>query len=211
MEKIIVFFKKHGGYARMKELKKASFQTRDIAKLLDDGVIVKVKTGLYRLANVANIVLPSLKLYATGFTISIGIMDVCKAIPEGVICLASALELYGLTTFNPSDIYIAIPNSAKIPKIDYPPVKVFYFRDRFYKPGIEEIRTKDVTVKIYTREKTVCDMFRYRNKIGEDIALEGLKNYLNRKDSNIKKLSEFAKICRVKTIIMPYIKALVKQ
>ena len=211
MDKIIAFFNKYGGYARMKELKKASFQTRDIAKLLHDGAIIKIKPGLYRLANAANIVLPSLKSYATGFTISIGMMDICRAIPEGVICLASALELYGLTTFNPSEIYIAIPNSAKVPMIDYPPIKVFYFRDNFYHPGIMEIKTKDIIVKIYIMEKTVCDMFRYRNKIGEDIALEGLKNYLNRKDANIKKLSEFAEICRVKTIVMPYLKALVRQ
>jgi predicted transcriptional regulator of viral defense system len=211
MKSIISFFEKHGGYARMKELKKASFQTRDIAKLLEEGKIVKVKPGLYRLANVANIKLPKIQIVAYGFSISIGMMDVCRAIPEGVICLASALELYGLTTFNPSEIYVAIPNSSKKPKIDYPPVKIFYFRDRFYKPGIEEIKTKDVTVKIYNKEKTVCDMFRYRKKIGEDIALEGLKNYLNRKDANIKKLSEYAEICRVKTILQPYLKALVKQ
>lgn len=210
MGKIITYFEKHGGYARMKELKKESFQTRDIAKLLEEGKIVKVKPGLYRLANVAKIELPTLE-DATGFIISVEMMDVCRAIPDGVICLASALDIFGLTTFNPSEIYIAIPNAGKIPKIDYPPIKVFYFRERFYKSGIEEIKTKDVTVKIYNKEKSVCDMFRYRKKIGEDIALEGLKNYLKRKDANINKLSEYAKICRVKTIVMPYIKAIVKQ
>jgi predicted transcriptional regulator of viral defense system len=150
-------------------------------------------------------------MHATSYTISVGIMDVCRAIPEGVICLASALELYGLTTFNPSEIYVAIPNASKKPKIAYPPVKIFYFRDRFYGAGIEKVKAGDVTVNIYNREKTICDVFRYRNKIGEDIALEGLKNYMLRKDANINKLREYAEICRVKTIMMPYLKALIKQ
>lgn len=195
----------------MKKLKKASFQTRDIARLLNDGTIVKVKPGLYRLAAFADLVMPALKINATGYTISVGIMDVCRAIPEGVICLASALEFYGLTTFNPSEIYVAIPNAAKKPKIEYPPVRIFYFRDRFYQSGIEKIKAGDVTVKIYNMEKTICDVFRYRNKIGEDIAFEGLKNYMLRKDANINKLREYAGICRVKTIMMPYLKALINQ
>ena len=97
--------------------------------------------------------LPAITINATGYTISVGIMDVCRAIPEGVICLASALEFYGLTTFNPSEIYVAIPNAAKKPKIEYPPVKIFYFRDRFYLAGIEKIKAGDVTVKSITGRK----------------------------------------------------------
>lgn len=211
MKKIIEFFRNHGGYARMKELKAASFQTRDVGRLLREGSILKVKPGLYKLANVGSIriTLPAPKVHGMGSVISEGIMDVCRAIPEAVICLVSALEFHGLTTFNPSEIYVAIPNDRKIPKIDYPPIKVFYFRHRFYKPGIESIPTSHVTVKVYNKEKTVCDMFRYRNKLGEDLALEGLRNYLSRKDADTVKLREYASICRVKTIMMPYLKALV--
>ena len=209
LKEIITFFKGRGGYARMKELKAASFQTRDISRMVRENLIVKVKPGLYRLPNVGRIVLPALKVKGSGSTISQGIIDVCRAIPEGVICLASALEFYGLTTFNPSEIYVAIPNSGKMPKIDYPPVKVFYFRDRFYKLGIDTISAGSTIVKVYSKEKTICDMFRYRNKLGEDLALEGLRNYLTRKDADIAKIGEYASICRVKSILMPYIKALV--
>jgi len=206
-KEIIAFLKDHGGYARMKDLKAASFQTRDISRMVRENVIVKVKPGLYRLADVGRI--PALKAKGSGTVISQGIIDVCRAIPEGVICLASALEFYGLTTFNPSEIYVAIPNSGKIPKIDYPPVKVFYFRDRFYRPGIESINAGSTTVKVYGKEKTICDMFRYRNKLGEDLALEGLRNYLSRKDADIAKIGQYGSICRVKSILMPYLKALV--
>jgi predicted transcriptional regulator of viral defense system len=211
MEKIIAYFRKHGGYALMKELKTASFQTRDIAHLLKEGTIIKVKAGLYRLANVGDVVLPLLRIKATGSTISQEIIDVCKALPDGVICLVSALAFYDLTTFNPSEIYVAIPNAAKVPKIDFPPLRVFYFRERFYRPGIERIEVPGFTIKIYNKEKTICDMFRYRNKYGEDLALEGLKTYLSRKEANVNKLRKYVEICQVKTVVIPYLKALVKQ
>ncbi len=211
MEKIISYFKKHGGYALMKELKAASFQTRDIARLLKEGTIIKVKPGLYRLPKVGAAVLPLPKVRGSDSTVSQEIVDVCKALPDGVICLASSLAFYDLTTFNPSEIYVAIPNAAKAPKIDFPPLRVFYFRERFYKPGINRIEVPNCTIKIYNKEKTICDMFRYRSKYGEDLALEGLKNYLSRKEADINKLRRYAEICQVKTILMPYLKALVKQ
>ena len=211
MEKIITYFKKNNGYALMGELKAASFQTRDIARLLKEGTIIKVKPGLYRLANVGKMVLPLPKMKGTGNTVSQEIVDLCKALPAGVICLASALAFYDLTTFNPSEVYVAIPSSAKVPKIDFPPLRVFYFRERFYKPGIERIKVPSCTVKIYNKEKTICDMFRYRNKYGEDLPLEGLKTYLSRKEANVNKLRKYVEICQVKTVMMPYLKALVKQ
>ena len=211
MKNIITYFKQHGGYALMKDLKAASFQTRDIARLLKKGTIAKVKPGLYRLANVGEIVIPLPKIKGSGSTISQEIIDVCRAIPDGVICLVSALAFYDLTTFNPSEIYVAIPNAAKVPKIDFPPLRVFYFRERFYRLGIENIQVPRCTIKIYSKEKTICDMFRYRNKYGEDLALEGLKNYLSRKEANVNKLRKYAEICQVKTVLMPYLKALVKQ
>ena len=86
---------------------------------------------------------------------------------------------------------------------------MFYFRDRFYEPGIETIQTKYGDIKLYNREKTICDMFRYRNKLGEDLALEGLKNYLASQDADLYKLRQYAKICQVKTVVFPYLKALV--
>ena len=80
---------------------------------------------------------------------------------------------------------------------------------RFYEPGIEVVKTPYGDVKIYGKEKTICDMFRYRKRFGEDIALEALKNYVSSKYSDFYKLMQFAEICQVKTIMKPYIKALV--
>lgn len=198
MENIVRYMEKNGGFAKTKELKEEGFQTRDIAFLVKDGAIEKVKPGLYRLSD-----------YGFFEDKNVSFLSVCRAIPNAVICLISALDYYELTLFNPSEIYYAIPNSEKVKKIEYPPVKPFFFRERFYTPGIEKIKTQFGEIRIYNKEKTVCDMFRYRNKLGDDIALEGLKNYLKLKKSNILKLSEYAEICHVKTVMMPIIKALV--
>ena len=75
--------------------------------------------------------------------------------------------------------------------------------------GIEQEEIQGHSVNVYNREKTVCDMFRYRNKLGEDLALEGLQNYLNRSDSNLNELGKYMKLCRVKTVMEPYVKAIV--
>ena len=88
---------------------------------------------------------------------------------------------------------------------------MLYFRNTFYKTGIDILKTKYGEIKIYNIEKTICDMFRYRNKLGEDLAIEGLKSYLKDKKADLNKLREFAGICQVKTNMMPYVKALVNQ
>jgi len=198
MNDIIKFFLKNRGYARMKELKQAGFHPRKIKQALEQGKIEKIKPGLYRLSD----------MYGIG-EFSQSFIDVCTSMQKGIICLISALEFHQLSTINPSEVYVALPNSDKQNSIKYPPVKVFYFRKRFYELGIELKITKAGTFKIYNAEKTICDMFRYRNKLGEDLTLEGLKNYLKRKDANLVKLREYAIKCQVKTVMLPYLKAMV--
>lgn len=182
----------------MRGMKEASIQTREIARLLEDGAIEKIKPGLYRLAS-----------HPKEAPFRATLVDVCEAMPRGVICLLSALEFYELTTFNPSEVYVAIPHADKPPKIAYPPVKAFFFRARFYTPGIVNVRTKQGDLRLYNVEKTICDMFRYRNKLGENLALEGLRTYLGRKGANLSTLQKYAEICQVKTVMIPYLKAMV--
>ena len=198
MDAILRFLRRKGGFSRMREFRAASFQTRDIARLLREGRIEKIKRGLYRLPEIA--VTPG---------ISRSLVEVSHAVPSGVIALVSALAHYELTTFVPPEVYVAIPLSDKPPKLQYPPVRFFYFPARFYSLGIERIKTPAGTVRMYSMEKTICDVFRYRNKIGESLALEALRNYLRRRDSSIQRLVEFAVVCRVKTVMLPYIKAIV--
>jgi predicted transcriptional regulator of viral defense system len=197
MDSITEYIKSSGGYAQMKELRAAGFQTREISALVDQGRIERVKPGLYRLAEYG----------ASGE--HAGLIEVCRAMPGGVICLLSALDFHGLTTFNPSEVYVAIPHGSKPPRLLYPPIKPFFFRERFYTPGIESVRESTGEIRIYGKEKTICDMFRYRRKLGEDLAMEALKQYLKLKDANTTRLLKYAAVCQAKTVMMPYLKALV--
>ena len=196
MSDIKTIFKKQHGYARMKDLKFAKIHTRDIASACANGIIEKIKPGLYKLID-----------YPwdehSSFT------DIYAANPNAVICLVSAIEYYGLTTFNPIEVSLAVAHNASKLKIAYPPIKVFFFKDKYYETGIETVKSNSGTFKIYSVEKTLVDLFRYKKKTGDDIVLEALKNYLVQKKHNINKLLECAQFFGMQKKMLPYIKALV--
>ncbi len=196
MEKLLKIFNNHNGYAKMQELRKNGVQTRTIAESIKNGVIEKIKPGLYKLVNYEHDEHESF-------------VEVCHANKRAVICMLSAASYFELTTFNSSYITVAVPHNTPKFNLDYPPIKVYYFADSYYSPGIETLKTKSGIVRIYNKEKTIGDLFRYFNKIGEDVAVESLKTYLqNRKERNIPKLIEYAEICGVKKKIEPMIKAI---
>ncbi len=196
MEKLINIFQKNNGYSRMKELRQAGIQTRDIAKAVKDKIIEKIKPGLYKLID-----------YPWDEHESFA--DVCNSNKKAVICLLSAASYYGLTTFNPFEIYVAVPNNTDKFVLKYPPIHVYYFADSYYEHGIEILHTKSGDVRIYNKEKTIGDLFRYIYKLGEDVAVESLKEYLKlRKGRNIPELLEYSEICGVKKKIEPMIKAI---
>ena len=194
----IQYIKTHGGYARSRDLRKLGLQSRQIKALVDDKTLLKMRQGYYKLAG--------MPMYEHS-----QLVDVCAAKAQVVIALASALEFYDLTTYSPSEITIALPNNytyGTFTKSDLP-VKIFYFPKSYYEAGLQTVKLKSGSIRIYDKEKTICDMFRYRKTFGEDIALEGLRNYLGSKKANIQLLQKFAKICGVSTVINPYIKAMV--
>ncbi|MDP3150015.1 MAG: Abortive infection protein AbiEi [Ignavibacteria bacterium] len=196
MEKIIKTFERNNGYLHMKELREAGIQTRIVAKAVGEKIIEKVKPGLY-------------KLVEYPWDEHSSFVDVCNSNKNAVISLLSASSYYELTTFNPSEIYVAVPNNTDKFVLKYPPIRVYYFANSYYSHGIETIQTKSGTIKIYNKEKTIGDLFRYINKLGEDVAVESLKEYLkNRKERNISKLLEYADVCDVKKKMEPMIKAI---
>lgn len=198
MEKVIYLFKENYGYAYLKELKEKGIHTDTVRKLMQKNVIEKVKPGLYKLVEMPMIA-------------NQGMIDVCMAMPKSVICLHSALSYYELTTSVPDRNMIALPRSEKPSKIKYPPVQVFYYSIKNYESGINEIKTKFGLFRIYEVEKTIIDCFRYRNKIGFDIAREGLKGYLKRPGYDLTKLFQYAKTGRMMKIIRPYVDAIIEQ
>ncbi len=180
MNEIIKIFTKNHGYARMKDLKEAGIHTRKIAAACEEGIIEKIRPGLYKLMDY------HWDQYSS-------FVDVCNANSKAVICLLSAASYYEFTTFNPPVIYVAIPrNSFKFAMI-HPPIKLYYFPEKQYNCGIETVHSDSGIFRIYNKEKVVVDLFRYKDKLGEDIAIESVKNYLrDRKKINIPRLLEYA-------------------
>jgi predicted transcriptional regulator of viral defense system len=198
LNKILDTFHNHYGYATLQDLKKAGVHTDSIRKLVNEKVIEKVKPGLYKLVEMPIVAHQ-------------GFIDVCLAIPNSVICLLSALSYFELTTFVPSIVMAAIPRSSKPTKIIYPPVQIYHFSDVNYSEYIEEISESTGVFRIYSIEKTIIDCFRYRNKLGEDMAVEGLKNYLALKNMSIPQLHACAEKARMWNIIRPYVTAVMHQ
>ena len=195
MKDIIEIFGKNKGFARMGELKTMGIHTRRIALAVKEGIIERIKPGLYKLVNYP-------------WDEHESFVDVCNANKNAVICLLSAVSYYELTTFDPSEIYVAVPHNTDKFVIKYPPINVYYFIEKYYKPGIEEKETPSGKIKIYNKEKSLGDLFRYMKKLGEDVVLESLKTYMGSRDRNLAKLHEYSVICGVKDKMEPFIKSM---
>lgn len=189
-------FKAGRGYARTKDLTKSGLHTSQIKELKDAGYIHRIKRGLYYYP----------KYDSKGHQ---ELVEVSKIIPQGVICLLSALSYHELTTNRPRENYVAIHRDArKVALPGYPPIRVFYFSDLQYKLGIVEEDLSGHKVKIYDQEKTLCDLVRYRKRIGQDIVKEGFQEYFSQPKVQIEKLLDYAEKTRVRTIVARYLEIL---
>ena len=196
-KKIEKIFKNNNGYARTQDILDANIHSSHLYKLEDEGEVTKVKRGLYRWND---------QEYDT----EMEMVEVQKIVPDGVISLLSALSYYELTTYNPWEYYVAIHRDHFKPTLpDYPPISIYYFSEDQYYTGITVIDIKGEKVKIYDREKTICDCIRYRKKIGVDVMKEALQEYLKQDDRDIDKLIKYAEITGVKTLMNRYLEVLV--
>jgi len=194
-EKVKNIFRQHGGVLKMSEAIRAGIHRRTLYAMKDAGVVEKLGRGLYRLTNLQPLGNPDL-------------VTVALKVPDGVICLLSALAFHEITTQIPHEVYLAIARGAEPPRIEHPPVHVFWFTGRAFTEGIETHKVDGVPLRVYSPEKTVADCFKYRNKIGLDTAIEALKLYREKKRINVDKLMQYARVCRVEKVIRPYLEAL---
>jgi len=185
-------FKENNGILRTAQAKKLGIDEVILMQMCEEGLLVKESRGLYRLAELPPLSNPDF-------------VKVAILIPRSIICLISALDFYHFTTQVPYKVNIALPREIKAPRIEYPPLDIVYLSEKAYLAGIEEYILDGVSVRIYSSEKTIADCFKFRNKIGLDVALEALKEYLRQPDRDIPKILEFAKIDRVEKIIRPYL------
>jgi len=135
--------------------------------------------------------------------------EACKRVPNGVVCLLSALRFHGLTTQAPFEVWLAIGRQAWKPRVDAPPVRFVRFSGKALEEGVEEHNIEGVTVKVYCAAKTVADCFKYRNKIGLDVAIEALRDCRRQRAATNDELWHYAKICRVARVMRPYLEAIV--
>jgi predicted transcriptional regulator of viral defense system len=134
--------------------------------------------------------------------------EVAKRVPEAVLCLLSALAFHEITTQSPASVWIALGKGARKPAIVSPSLRVIRLTEPSLSEGIEKQSVEGVTVQVYSAAKTVADCFKFRNKIGLDIAIEALKDCLRQKKATVNEIYRYAKICRVSNVIRPYMEAL---
>jgi predicted transcriptional regulator of viral defense system len=129
-------------------------------------------------------------------------------VPGGVICLLSALRFHGLTTQAPSEIWLAIDWKARAPKAGSPVLRVVRMSGEALRAGVEEHKVEGVAVRVFSAAKTVADCFKFRNKIGLDVALEALREYRRAHRGGVDVLWRFARVCRVAEVMRPYLEAM---
>lgn len=189
-------FAKHGGMLRTSEVLRLGIHPRTLYALRDSGEIEQVTRGVYRIATAPPLSNPDWAAITT-------------RVPSGVICLISALAHHGLTTQVPHATDIALSSHSQIPKIGNIPIRVFWFSEPSFSAGVETFKLDSIPVRIYSAEKTIADCFKYRNKIGLDVAVEALRAYREKnKKPNFKAIQEFGKIDRIQRIMTPYLEAL---
>lgn len=194
-EKARVTFRRHGGILRMSEALHSGIHRRMLYSMLEAGVIERLSRGLYRLTDLPPLGNPDL-------------VSVARKVPSGVICLISALAYHEITTQIPHEVYLALGRGAEPPRMEHPPIRIFWFSGEAFTEGVEKYDVDNAQVRIYSPEKTIADCFKYRNKIGLDTAIEALKFYRERKRLKVDELMSFARMCRIEKIMRPYLEAL---
>jgi len=195
-DRAIELIRQLDGAFRTAEAIKAGVHPQTLYALLHSGIIERLSRGVYKLADTEQVSQPDLVIVAT-------------RIPQAVICLVSALAFHEMTSQIPHEVSFAIAKGAETPRIDFPPISVHRFSGEALTAGVQKHEIDGVTVRIFCPEKTIADCFKFRNKIGMDIALEALKLYKARKGFNSSELIKFARICRVEKIMLPYLEAMI--
>lgn len=188
-------FERRGGTLRTSEALAEGIHPRTVYAMRDAGELEQLARGLYRLAGLPPLSEPDLA-------------TVAKRIPQGVVCLISALAYHELTTQVPHEVHLALPRTARHPRLGYPPLHVYRFSRKPFEAGIEVHVIDKMSVRVYSPEKTLADCFKYRNKIGLDVAIEALKAYCARRGARVQAVLDFSRICRVERILRPYLEAL---
>jgi predicted transcriptional regulator of viral defense system len=178
------------------EVEAAGIHRQTLTRLVRDGVLERVERGRYRLRK-------------REVTEHHGLVVAAAAAPQAVVCLISALAFHEIGTQIPHEVWLALEGRAHKPKVDWPPVRFVRFSGEAFSGGIEIHELEGREVRVYSVAKTLADCFKYRNKIGLDVALEALREVWSERRTTIDEIERYARICRVDRVMRPYLEALV--
>ncbi len=195
VENILEFARKRGFFTA-REAARHGIHSQNLTRLARAGKVERITRGHYQLAG---------HPVTEHYTLAV----VGRAVPNGVICLLSALSIHDLGSELPAQVWLAIDRRARRPGIRYPPLRVVRFSQKAFTEGIETHRIEGQQVRVYGVAKTIADLFKYRNKIGLDVALEVLREAWRERRFTMDEMSHFARICHVRHIMAPYLESLV--
>jgi len=188
-------FRRSQGVLRPKDVAALGISRTRIQRLAKSGALERVGRGLYAPAG-------------TRINEHHTLVEAATRVPDGIVCLLSALSFHRMTTQSPHEVWLAIDVKARKPKADWPPLRIVRFSGEARTFGVESHDIEGVEVGITSRAKTVADCFKYRNKIGIDVAVEALREYLGKRGRSMAELQRAADVCRVVRVIRPYLEAL---
>lgn len=188
-------FRSRDGILRTSEALAAGIQARTLYWMRDEGLLERLSRGVYHLADHPLPPQPS-------------VAAVMQRVPSAVLCLVSALEFHEIGTQIPAEVQIALPRGVKAPRIDYPRVRVFHMNAECIAAGVEVHRIAGTKVRVFNIAKTAADCFKYRNRIGADVAIEALQEVVRDRRATPGEIMRYAQIDRIATTIRPYLEAL---
>jgi predicted transcriptional regulator of viral defense system len=191
---VIEAFRRAGGMLRTGQALRVGVHQRDLYALRDAGDLESLSRGVYRLADLPPLADPDLVTVAT-------------RVPKAVIALISALHIHGLTTQIPHHVNIALPRGTARPRLDWPPLRIYRMSGAMFTSGIETHQRDGVPIRVYGAAKTVADCFKFRSRIGVDVALEALRTGLAEHKFTPAQIVRAARLCRVDVVIRPYLEA----
>lgn len=193
-QKTMQYVTKHG-IVRSRDIEAIGIPREYLLRLYRQRKLERAGRGMYSLPNAS---VTERHSYA----------EVSKRVPNAVLCLLTALAFHGITTQNPSDVWIALPKGARTPSVTSPIVRIVRLSGPSLTEGIEEHRVEGVPVRVYSVAKTVADCFKFRNKVGLDVAMEALRDATRQKKASVNAIYHYATICRVSNVIRPYLESL---
>lgn len=177
------------------DLECAGIPRNYLSRLVKKGQLQKLDRGIYTAKE-----LPASE--------HISLLEVSRKVPKATICLLSALSFHEIGTQVPSEVWIAIDVKAWTPRITSPAVRIMRFSGDALHFGVQEKQITGGTIRVYSPAKTIADCFKFRNKVGLDVALEALRDCYRQKKATMNELFEAAKVCRVANVMRPYLESL---